>query len=151
LTFLQDTAVPYVEAVFFRSFPFFGTVSYNAQAHQISDKPSDFNYGALFADPLPVGSAGIPPTLLMQDMRHYLPDYLHDLYMQGLRGEDDLRVKISISFQKSMFCVTTAAILGLMPHPLNTDDPTQRQENRTYLEGWMDRLSDSRLADVQDE
>ncbi|NJL41864.1 MAG: carbon dioxide transporter, partial [Leptolyngbyaceae cyanobacterium SM1_4_3] len=100
---------------------------------------------------LPVGSAGIPPTLLMQDMRHYLPDYLHDLYMQGLRGEDDLRVKISISFQKSMFCVTTAAILGLMPHPLNTDDPTQRQENRTYLEGWMDRLSDSRLADVQDE
>jgi CO2 hydration protein len=151
LTFLQDTAIPYVEAVFFRSFPFFGTVSYNAQAHQISEKPSDFSYGALFADPLPVGSAGIPPTLLMQDMRHYLPDYLHDLYMQGLRGEDDLRVKISISFQKSMFCVTTAAILGLMPHPLDTTDPVQRQENRTYLENWMDRLLTSRLTDFQSE
>jgi CO2 hydration protein len=151
LTFLQDTAVPYVEAVFFRSFPFFGTVSYNAQAHQISADPGDFNYGALFADPLPIGSAGIPPTLLMQDMRHFLPDYLHDFYMQSLRGEDDLRVKISISFQKSMFCVTTAAILGLLPHPLDTADPAQQQENRTYLEGWMDRLLDSRLISVQSE
>jgi CO2 hydration protein len=151
LTFLQDTAIPYVEAVFFRSFPFFGTVSYNAQAHQISEKPGDFSYGALFADPLPIGSAGIPPTLLMQDMRHYLPDYLHDFYMRGLRGEDDLRVKICISFQKSMFCVTTATILGLMPHPLDTTDPRQRQENRTHLENWMDRLLTSRLADVQSE
>ena len=35
-----------------------------------------FGYGALFADPLPIGGAGIPPTLLMQDMRHYVPDYL---------------------------------------------------------------------------
>lgn len=74
LTFLMDTAVPYVEAVFFRSFPFFGTVSYNAQAHQISPEQADFNYGALYADPLPVGGAGIPPTLLMQDMLHFLPD-----------------------------------------------------------------------------
>ncbi|MBD1996495.1 CO2 hydration protein [Leptolyngbya sp. FACHB-541] len=151
LTFLADTALPYVEAVFFRSFPFFGTVSYNAQAHQISEKPGDFSYGALFADPLPIGSAGIPPTLLMQDMRHYLPGYLHDFYMQGLRGEDDLRVKICISFQKSMFCVTTATVLGLMPHPLDTTDPVQRQENRTHLENWMDRLLTSRLADVQSE
>ncbi|NJR66866.1 MAG: CO2 hydration protein, partial [Leptolyngbyaceae cyanobacterium CRU_2_3] len=64
LTFLKDAAVPYVEAVFFRSFPFFGTVSYNAQAGQISPNQADFNYGALFADPLPIGGAGIPPTLL---------------------------------------------------------------------------------------
>jgi len=35
LTFLMDVAVPYVEAVFFRGTPFFGTVSYNAQAQQI--------------------------------------------------------------------------------------------------------------------
>ena len=36
LTFLVDVAVPYVEAVFFRGMPFLGTVSYNAQARQIS-------------------------------------------------------------------------------------------------------------------
>lgn len=35
LKFLADTAVPYVEAVFFRGTPFHGIVSYNAQAHQI--------------------------------------------------------------------------------------------------------------------
>jgi len=149
LTFLTDTAVPYVEAVFFRSFPFFGTISYNAQAQQISSNQADFNYGALFADPLPIGGAGIPPTLLMQDMRHFLPDYLREIYLQGLRGEDDLRVKICLSFQKSMFCVTTAVILGLMPHPLNTPDPAEQQANRLYLEGWMDRLLTSRVLTVQ--
>jgi len=149
LTFLMDTAVPYVEAVFFRSFPFMGTVSYNAQAQQISPEPERFSYGALYADPLPVGGAGIPPTLLMQDMRHFLPDYLHDFYQHSLRGEEDLRVHICISFQKSMFCVTTAAILGLMPHPLDTTDPQERQANRTYLEGWMNRLIESRLVSLQ--
>lgn len=149
LTFLMDAAVPYVEAVFFRLFPFFGTVSYNAQAHQISESQAEFAYGALFADALPIGGAGIPPTLLMQDMSHYIPDYLHQVYLKGLRGEDDLRVKIGLSFQKSMFCVTTAAILGLMPHPPTTDDPAQREENRRYLEGWMERLVHTQLLNVQ--
>lgn len=148
LTFLMDAAVPYVEAVFFRSFPFFGTVSYNAQAHQISTEQAEFNYGVLYADPLPVGGAGIPPTLLMQDMLHHIPPYLEAIYLKGLRGRDDMRVKICISFQKSMFCVTTAAIQGLAPHPLNTTDPEQRQVNRAYLEQWMDRLEASRLQSV---
>lgn len=149
LTFLPDVAVPYVEAVFFRGTPFPGTISYNAQAHQISSDQSRFNYGALYADPLPIGGAGIPPTLLMQDMRHYLPDYLHDFYRQTLRGEDDLRVKICQTFQKSMFCVTTAAIVGLAPYPLDTADPKQQKANQSYLEGWMDRFLTSRLEDVQ--
>ncbi|MCU0526843.1 MAG: CO2 hydration protein [Elainella sp. Prado103] len=149
LTFLMDTAVPYVEAVFFRSFPFFGTVSYNAQAHQISEEQADFNYGALFADPLPIGGAGIPPTLLMQDMLHFIPPYLDEIYLKGLRGRDDMRVKICLSFQKSMFCVTTAAIQGLAPFPLTTTDPEQRQQNRAYLENWMDRFVTSRLLSVQ--
>jgi len=148
LTFLTDTAVPYVEAVFFRGTPFHGTVSYNAQAHQISPDESRFQYGALYADPLPIGGAGIPPTLLMQDMRHYLPDYMHDIYRRSLRGEDDLRVQICISFQKSMFCVTTAAILGLMPYPADTINPEEQKANRAYLEGWMDRFMTSRLGDV---
>lgn len=148
LTFLKDTAIPYVEAVFFRGTPFAGTVSYNAQAHQIPPDQSRFEYGALYADPLPIGGAGIPPTLLMQDMRHFLPDYMHDLYRRSLRGESDLRVQICQSFQKSMFCVTTAAILGLAPYPLDTTDPDRQKANRVYLENWMDRFLTSRLADV---
>ncbi|HEY9617797.1 MAG TPA: CO2 hydration protein [Microcoleaceae cyanobacterium] len=150
LTFLMDTAVPYVEAVFFRSFPFMGTVSYNAQAYQIPPDQARFTYGALYADPLPIGGAGIPPTLLMQDMRHFLPSYLHEFYQQhSLRGETDLRVMICVSFQKSMFCVTTAAILGLLPHPLDTTDPKEQKANRKYLEGWMTRFLNSRLSNVQ--
>jgi len=148
LTFLADTAVPYVETVFFRGTPFRGTVSYNAQANQISPDQSRFAYGALYADPLPIGGAGIPPTLLMQDMRHYLPDYLHEIYKRSRRGEDDLRVQICISFQKSMFCVTTATIFGLAPYPLNTTDAKQQEKNRVYLESWMDRFLTSRLPDV---
>ena len=149
LTFLMDTAVPYVEAIFFRGTPFPGTVSYNAQAHQIPEEQSNFTYGALYADPLPIGGAGIPPTLAMQDMRHFLPDYWHDIYRDSTRGEDDLRVLICESFQKSMFCVTTAAILGLMPNPLDTDNVEEQRENRKYLEGWLDRLISSRLPNVQ--
>jgi CO2 hydration protein len=150
LTFLADTAVPYVEAIFFRGTPFPGTVSYNAQAHQISPDLGRFEYGALYADPLPIGGAGIPPTLLMQDMTHFIPDYLQALYHSRLREEDDLLVQICISFQKSMFCVTTATILGLAPHPLDTTDPEQMAENEVYLRNWMDRFLTSRLADVNE-
>ncbi len=148
LTFLTDTAVPYVETVFFRGTPFPGTVSYNAQVRQIPDEQSDFCYGALYADPLPVGGAGIPPTLLMHDMRHFIPEYLHEIYRQGTRREDDLLVQICISFQKSMFCVTTAALRGLAPHPLETSDPQQQHANRQFLEQWMDRFVESRLLDA---
>jgi CO2 hydration protein len=148
LTFLADTAIPYVEAVFFRGTPFQGTVSYNAQAYQIPPDQSRFQYGALYADPLPIGGAGIPPTLLMQDMRHYLPEYLHEVYRRSLRGEDDLRVQICISFQKSMFCVTSATILGLLPYALDTQNIDEQKLNQVYIEKWMDRLQTSRLLDV---
>jgi CO2 hydration protein len=148
LTFLPDTAVPYVEAVFFRGTPFPGTISYNAQAYQIPYDQGMFAYGALYADPLPTGGAGIPPSLLMQDMRHYLPDYLLEIYRQGFRQEDDLLVKICQSFQKSMFCVTTAAIKGLAPYPLDTTEPEQKKANRAYLESWMNRFKTSRLIDA---
>jgi hypothetical protein len=85
----------------------------------------------------------------MQDMRHYLPDYMHDIYQKrSRRGEDDLRVQICISFQKSMFCVTTAAILGLAPYPLDTTNPEQQEKNRKYLENWMDRFLTSRLINA---
>jgi CO2 hydration protein len=148
ITFLMDTGVPYVEAVFFRGTPFPGTISYNAQAYQIPYDQGMFNYGALYADPLPIGSAGIPPTLLMQDMRHFIPDYLMDFYHQGIRGEGDLRVKICQSFQKSMFCVTTAAIKGLAPHPLDTNNPEEKEANHQYLKGWLNRLLVSQMLKV---
>lgn len=148
LTFLPDTAVPYVEAVFFRGTPFPGTVSFNAQAYQIPFEQGNFAYGALFADPLPIGGAGIPPTLLMQDMRHYIPEYLHAIYRTSCRGEDDLRVQICQSFQKSMYCVTTAAIQGLAPFPLTTTDPDQKKANRHYLENWMNRFLGSQIDEV---
>jgi CO2 hydration protein len=148
LTFLMDTAVPYVEAVFFRGTPFPGTVSYNAQAYQIPYDLETFTYGALYADPLPIGGAGIPPTLLMQDMSHFLPEYLHKIYRANFRGEEDLLVQICESFQKSMFCVTTAAIQGLAPYPLTTVESSEKQVNRAYLEGWMNRFLTSRLQEV---
>ncbi|MGB3201745.1 MAG: CO2 hydration protein [Nodosilinea sp.] len=149
LTFLMDVAVPYVEAVFFRGTPFLGTVSYNAQANQISVDQGRFDYGALYADPLPIGGAGIPPTLLMQDMRHYLPDYLTAFYQSQGRGLDDVRVKICQSFQKSMFCVTSASLQGLLPHPADTTDPAEQIANHDFLAWWMDRLATSRLDVVQ--
>ncbi len=149
LTFLPDTAIPYVEAVFLRGTPFFGLVSFNAQAQQISRDQAEFGYGALFADPIPTGAAGIPPTLLMQDMRHYLPPYLQEFYRQRGRGEDDLRVKICQTFQKSMFCVTTAAITALAPYPWTTRDPAEQAANRKFYEQWLDRLETSRLWAVQ--
>jgi CO2 hydration protein len=146
LTFLMDAAVPYVEAVFFRGTPFPGTVSYNAQVQSVPDLQEDFAYGAIYADPLPIGGAGIPPTLLMQDMRHYLPSYLQALYDESPRQGRDLRVLICESFQKSMYCVTTAAIQGLAPFPLGTEERSEQDANRRYLEGWMDRFIDSQLG-----
>lgn len=148
LTFLMDTAVPYVEAVFFRGTPFAGTISYNAQAGQISPDQSTFTYGALYADPLPIGGSGIPPTLLMQDMRHFLPDYLKDFYLKTGRSEQDIRVKICMTFQKSMFCVTSAALMGLVPNPLDCDDLAKKRENRRFFEFWMDRLMNSQIRQV---
>ena len=144
LTFLADVAVPYVEAVFLRGLPFLGTVSFNAQAQQISPDQGQFAYGALYADPLPSMGAGIPPSLLMQDMYRHLPERLHQLYRQRGRGEGDVRVKICMSFQKSMFCVTNAAIRGTFPSPLGSGDPAEQAANRAYAAAWASRLAVAR-------
>jgi len=144
LTFLVDVAVPYVEAVFLRGMPFLGTVSFNAQAQQISPDQAQFTYGALYADPLPTMGAGIPPSLLMQDMFRHLPERLHALYRQRSRGEGDVRVKICMSFQKSMFCVTNAAIDGTFPHALSSAVPAEQVANRAYARAWAERLAVAR-------
>jgi CO2 hydration protein len=140
LTFLVDVAVPYVEAVFFRGMPFLGTVSYNAQARQISPDISDFKYGALYADPIPSMGAGIPPSLCMKDMFRHLPEELSRWYDDHGRGQVDVHVQICVSFQKSMFCVTNGAIAGTMPHPLDTSDADEQAANRAYADAWSGRL-----------
>ena len=144
LTFLADVAVPYVEAVFLRGTPFLGTVSFNAQAQQISPDQGQFSYGALYADPLPTMGAGIPPSLLMQDMYRHLPVRLHELYLKRTRGEGDERVKICMSFQKSMFCVTNAAIEGTFPFDLASVDPSQQAANQAHAAAWANRLATAR-------
>ncbi len=145
LTFLADVAVPYVEAVFLRGTPFLGTVSFNAQARQIPLDQSRFTYGALYADPLPTMGAGIPPSLLMQDMRRHLPAELERRYAGEGRGLGDLHVKICVSFQKAMFCVTNAAIAGTFPYPLDTAAPPQLEANRRHARAWVERLRIARV------
>jgi len=74
---------------------------------------------------------------------------LRELYaVNSVRGFGDIRVQICESFQKSMFCVTTAAVKGLAPHPLDTDDPEEKSANHKYLKGWLNRILESQLIKV---
>ncbi len=153
-TWLYEAALPYVEAVFYRTTPFRGTKSYDAQLKQIPQDQADFHYGILYADVFPVGSAGIPPTLLMQDMQHFLPDYLLEYYQQSCRGEDDQLVQLGITFQRSMYNVTSAVIQALraaLYYPLDDPNLEHRMANRQFFEAQMDRLtrSEARLRDIQ--
>jgi len=153
-TWLYEAALPYVEAVFYRTAPFRGTKSYNAQAGQVPADQADFHYGILYADVFPVGSAGIPPTLLMQDMVHFLPPYLKEIYLQHRRGEEDQLIQLGITFQRSMYNVTSAVIQALRAalfYPLDDPDPEHLLANRRFFESQMDRFlrPEARLRDVQ--
>lgn len=151
---LYEAALPYVEAVFYRTSPFRGTKSYNAQAHQVPTDQQDFHYGILYADVFPVGTAGIPPTLLMQDMMHFLPPYLVDYYKQYCRGDDDLLIQLGITFQRSMYNVTSAVIQALraaLLYPLDDSNPDHLMANRQFFESQLDRFKrpEARLRDIQ--
>jgi CO2 hydration protein len=151
---LYEAALPYVEAVFYRTSPFRGTKSYNAQAGQVPMEQKDFHYGVLYADKFPVGTAGIPPTLLAQDMFHFLPPYLVDYYKQHCRGEDDMLIQLAISFQRSMYCVTSAVIQALraaLLYPLDDTNPKHLMANRKFFEAQMDRFlrPEARLRNIQ--
>ncbi|NCR57624.1 MAG: CO2 hydration protein [Microcystis aeruginosa LL13-06] len=153
-TWLYEAALPYVEAVFYRTAPFRGTKSYNAQAKQVPYQQKDFHYGILYADVFPVGTAGIPPTLLMDDMYHFLPQYLIDYYQQHCRGEDDILIQLGISFQRSMYNVTSAVIQALrtaLLYPLDDPNPKHLLKNRQFFEAQMDRFKrpEARLRDIQ--
>ncbi len=142
-TWLYEAAFPYVEAVFYRTSPFRGTKSYNARANQVPTNQDDFHYGVLYADKFPVGTAGIPPTLLHQDMYHFLPPYLEEYYSQHCRGQSDKLIQLAISFQRSMYCVTSAVIQAgraAFLYPLDDPNPDHLQANRAYFEGQLDRF-----------
>jgi CO2 hydration protein len=142
-TWLYEAAFPYVEAVFYRTSPFRGTKSYNAQAGQVPDDQNDFHFGILYADKFPVGTAGIPPTLLHQDMFHFLPPYLVEYYKQHCRGEDDMLIQLAVSFQRSMYCVTSAVIQAgraAFYYPLDDPNPKHLLANRAYFEGQINRF-----------
>jgi hypothetical protein len=49
-----------------------------------------------------------------------------------------------MSFQKSMFCVTNAAIDGTFPHPLASPAPAEQAANRSYARAWAERLAVAR-------
>ena len=151
---LYEAALPYVEAIFYRTTPFRGTKSYNAQAHQVPEAQKDFHYGILYADVFPVGTAGIPPTLLMDDMYHFLPKYLQEYYQQHCRGEDDVLIQLGITFQRSMYNVTSAVIQALrqaLLYPLDDPNPKHLMANREFFEAQMDRFKrpEARLRDIQ--
>ncbi len=153
-TWLYEAALPYVEAVFYRTAPFRGTKSYNAQAKQVPELQPDFHFGVLYADKFPVGTAGIPPTFLAQDMLHFLPEYLVEYYKQHCRGEDDMLVQLAVSFQRSMYCVTSAVIQALraaLLYPLDDEDPEHLMANRQFFEAQMDRFlrPEARIRDIQ--
>jgi CO2 hydration protein len=155
-TWLYEAALPYVEAVFYRTAPFRGTKSYNAQAKEVPDEQKDFHYGILYADVFPVGTAGIPPTLLMDDMYHFLPQYLIDYYQEHCRGEDDVLIQLGITFQRSMYNVTSAVIQALrqaLLYPLDDPNPKHLQANRQFFEAQMDRFKrpEARLRDIQNQ
>ena len=155
-TWLYEAALPYVEAVFYRTSPFRGTKSYNAQANQVPADQADFHYGILYADVYPVGSAGIPPTLLMQDMLHFLPAYLEATYQNHGRGDEDKLIQLGITFQRSMYNVTSAVIQALrcaLLYPLNDPDPEHLLANRRFFEAQMDRFlrPEARLSDIQQQ
>jgi CO2 hydration protein len=161
-TWLYEAAFPYVEAVFYRTSPFRGTKSYNAQANEVPTNQLDFHYGVLYADKFPVGSAGIPPTLLHQDMYHFLPQYLVEYYRKHCRGEDDMLIQLGISFQRSMYNVTSAVIQAgraAFLYPLDDPNPRHLMMNRRYFEGQLNRFTRpeygireaARLSYIQDQ
>jgi hypothetical protein len=116
----------------------------------------DFHYGVLYADKFPVGTAGIPPTFLAQDMLHFLPPYLVEYYSKHCRGEDDMLIQLAVSFQRSMYCVTSAVIQALrtaLLYPLDDPKTNHLMANRRFFESQLDRFirPESRIREIQSQ
>ena len=87
-------------------------------------------------------------------MAHFLPDYLQEYYQQHCRGEKDILIQLGITFQRSMYNVTSAVIQALrqaLLYPLDDSNPEHLQKNRAFFESQMDRFirPEARLRDIQ--
>jgi hypothetical protein len=79
----------------------------------------------------------------MQDMYHFLPPYLKDFYKDRCRSDDDILNQIAVTFQRSMYCVTSAvfqALRAALLYPLDDPNPKHLQANRTFFEAQLDRF-----------
>jgi hypothetical protein len=90
----------------------------------------------------------------MQDMLHFLPPYLLEYYQEHCRGEDDILIQLGITFQRSMYNVTSAVIQALraaLLYPLDDQNPRHLAANRKFFEAQIDRFvrPEARLRDVQ--
>jgi hypothetical protein len=92
----------------------------------------------------------------MQDILHFLPPYLIDYYRQFCRGEEDTLIQLGITFQRSMYNVTSAVIQALrtaLLYPLDDPNPKHRAANRNFFETQLDRFRrpEARLRDIQSQ
>jgi hypothetical protein len=92
----------------------------------------------------------------MDDMYHFLPDYLLEYYEKHCRGKDDMLIQLGVSFQRSMYCVTSAVIQALrtaLLYPLDDTNPEHLQKNREFFEAQIDRFKrpEARLRDIQSQ
>ena len=69
-------------------------------------------------------------------MSHFLPDYLEEYYQKHCRGRDDILIQLGITFQRSMYNVTSAVIQALRQavlYPLDDPNPKHLLKNRAFL------------------
>lgn len=77
-----------------------------------------------------------------------------DLYKTHKRGEEDQLIQLGITFQRSMYNVTSAVIQALrdaLLYPLDDTDPEHLMANRRFFEAQMDRFlrPEARLSQIQ--
>jgi hypothetical protein len=65
-------------------------------------------------------------------------------------------IQLGISFQRSMYCVTSAVIQALrtaLYYPLDDPNPKHLQANRAFFEFQIDRFKrpEARLRDIQSQ
>jgi hypothetical protein len=78
------------------------------------------------------------------------------MYKQHRRGEQDQLIQLGITFQRSMYNVTSAVIQALryaLLYPLDDPDPEHLLANRRFFEGQMDRFlrPEARLGAIQSQ
>ena len=89
-------------------------------------------------------------------MYHFLPDYLTEYYTKNCRGEGDMLIQLGITFQRTMYNVTSAVIQALrqaLLYPLDDENPKHLLKNRQFFESKMDIFlrAEARLRDIQSQ